>query len=156
MPALVYPTCSSAVDHARAQFGTQLGVDGRRRRFLDQLLMAPLNAAFALAEVHDVPVLVAEHLKLDMARPLDEFFDVQIGNAKRLLRLIARGGKCGPEVQSSLRTTRMPRPPPPADAFKITGYLMRVASASAAASSATIPCEPGTTGTPAAAISRRA
>ena len=43
-------------------------VDRRRRRLLDDLLVAPLDRAFALAEIDDVAVLVAEHLDLDVAR----------------------------------------------------------------------------------------
>src|SRR3546814_18759421 len=47
----------------------------RRRRFLDHLLVAALDRAFALAEIDDVAVLVAEHLDFDMARVFDELFD---------------------------------------------------------------------------------
>src|SRR5580704_794716 len=47
--------------------------------------------------MHDATVLVSEHLKFDVARPLDEFLQIQIGDAKGLLRLVAsrckRGGK---------------------------------------------------------------
>ena len=57
--------------------------------------MAALDAAFALAEMHDAAVLVAQHLKFDVARPLDEFLEVHIGNAESLLRLIARGRERG-------------------------------------------------------------
>ena len=52
-----------------------LGVEERARRLLDHLLVAPLDRAFALAEMDDVAVLVAEHLDLDMARLLDIFLD---------------------------------------------------------------------------------
>src|SRR5271165_6993528 len=48
--------------------GPQFGRDGGRRRFLDQLLMAALDRAVALAEMNDRAVLVAEDLDLDMAR----------------------------------------------------------------------------------------
>src|SRR3546814_19653191 len=47
----------------------------RRRRFLDHLLVAALDRAFALAEIDDVAVLVAAHLDFDMARVFDEIFD---------------------------------------------------------------------------------
>src|SRR6266700_612589 len=50
-------------------------VEQRRRRLLDHLLIAALDRAFALAEIDDVAVLVAEHLDLDMARIDDEFLD---------------------------------------------------------------------------------
>src|SRR4029079_5394245 len=57
--------------HRRAR----LGVDERARRLLYDLLVPSLYRAFALAEVDDVAVLVAEHLDLDMARLLDIFLD---------------------------------------------------------------------------------
>jgi hypothetical protein len=41
---------------------------GRRRRFLQQLLMAPLDAALALAQNLHVAVLVGQNLELDVAR----------------------------------------------------------------------------------------
>src|SRR3546814_14930793 len=41
----------------------------------DLLLVAALDRAFALAEIDDVAVLVAEHLDFDMARVFDELFD---------------------------------------------------------------------------------
>ena len=50
--------------HLRAQFRR----DERRGRFLEHLLVAPLRRAFALVEMHDVAVAVAEHLELDVAR----------------------------------------------------------------------------------------
>ena len=40
----------------------QLGADGGRRRLLDQLLVAALDAAVALAQVDDVAVLVGQDL----------------------------------------------------------------------------------------------
>ncbi len=52
-----------------------LGRDERRRRFLDHLLVATLDRAFALAEIENIAMLVAQHLDLDMPRILDEFLD---------------------------------------------------------------------------------
>src|SRR3546814_3719704 len=49
--------------------------DERRRRFLDDLLVAALDAALAFVEVEDIAVLVAEDLNLDVARVEDEFLD---------------------------------------------------------------------------------
>jgi hypothetical protein len=43
-----------------------------RGRLLDDLLVAPLDRAFALAEIDRVAVAVGEHLDLDMARLGDE------------------------------------------------------------------------------------
>ncbi len=48
-------------------------VQERRGRLLDDLLVAPLDRAFALAQVDDVAVAVAEDLDLDVAR-LDHVF----------------------------------------------------------------------------------
>ena len=50
-------------------------VEQRRRRLLDDLLVAALDRAFALAEIDDIAMLVAEHLDLDVARIDDEFLD---------------------------------------------------------------------------------
>ena len=56
------------LDRGFAHLLAQLGRDGRRRRLLDQLLVAALHGAVALAQVHDVAVLVAEDLDLDVPR----------------------------------------------------------------------------------------
>jgi hypothetical protein len=53
-----------------------------RWRFFQQLLMAPLDAALALTQAHHVAVLVGQHLKLDVARPLDELLHVEIAVAE--------------------------------------------------------------------------
>jgi hypothetical protein len=50
-------------------------VEERRRGLLDDLLVAALDRAFALAEIDDVAVLVAQHLDLDVARIGDELLD---------------------------------------------------------------------------------
>ena len=47
----------------------------RRRRLLDDLLVAALDRAFALAQIDDVAMLVAQHLDFDVARIDDEFLD---------------------------------------------------------------------------------
>ena len=64
------------VDRDRADALPQLGVDRRRRRLLDELLVAALDRAVALAEVDDVAVPVGEHLHLDVARILEVALDV--------------------------------------------------------------------------------
>src|SRR5690606_6546204 len=45
--------------------------DARRRRLLDDLLMAPLHRAVALAEMDRMAVSVGQHLELDVARPIE-------------------------------------------------------------------------------------
>ena len=52
----------------RAEALAQLVVDDGRRTLLDDLLMAALQRAFALADVDDVAVLVADDLHFDVAR----------------------------------------------------------------------------------------
>ncbi len=68
-------------------------VEQRRRRLLDHLLIAALDRAFALAEMDDVAVLVAEHLDFDVARVGDEFFDEDTVIAERGLRLRLGAGE---------------------------------------------------------------
>ena len=96
-------------------------IEERRRRLLDHLLMAALDRAFAFVEIDDVAVLVADHLDFDVARLGDEFLDEQA--------VVAEAGACASCCEDwiactsslSLWTMRRPLPPPPADAFTITG-----------------------------------
>ena len=83
--------------------------------------MAALDRALALAEVHDVAVVVAEDLELDVARVLEILLDVDVAVAEGGLGLALRGAQQRAAARSALRTTRMPRPPPPATALMITG-----------------------------------
>ena len=57
-------------------------------RFFNQLLVPALNGAFALAERHHIAVLVSQYLKLNVARPLNEFLHVHVAVAERI------GGLC--------------------------------------------------------------
>ena len=54
----------------------------QRRSLFDQLLVAALNGAFALAQAHHVAVFIGQHLELDVTRPLDEFLHVQVAVAE--------------------------------------------------------------------------
>jgi hypothetical protein len=63
------------LDRRLADRGSGRLVHSGRRRFLDHLLVAALERAVALEQVDDIAVAVAEHLDLDMARPLDIFLD---------------------------------------------------------------------------------
>ena len=65
----------------------RLGREGRRRALLDQLLVAPLGRAVALADPHDVAVGVADDLHLDVARPGEVALDVALVAAEALERL---------------------------------------------------------------------
>jgi hypothetical protein len=49
--------------------------------------MAALRRAIAFEEMHGVAEIVAEHLHLDMARPVDIFFDQHAVVAERGFRL---------------------------------------------------------------------
>ena len=68
--------------HCRAR----LLVQERRRRLLQDLLVAPLDGAFALAEMDDVSVRVGEHLDLDVTRLRNELLQEHA--------VVAEGGAC--------------------------------------------------------------
>ena len=68
-------------------------VEQGRRRLLDDLLVTPLDRAFALEQVDDVAMLVAEHLDLDVARAFDELLDEDAVVAEGALGLGADGGE---------------------------------------------------------------
>ena len=76
-----------------AHLSARLGVDQRRGRFLDHLLIAALDRALALAEIDDVAVFVAQHLDLDMARIDNEFLYEHPVVAERGFRLRAGAGE---------------------------------------------------------------
>ena len=80
--------------HARAR----RGVDDRRRRLLDDLLVAALDRALALAEVDDVAVRVGEHLDLDVARLLEVALEKDRVVAERALRGALRGVERGAQL----------------------------------------------------------
>ena len=68
----------------------QLVVHGRRGALLDQLLVAALDRAVALAEVDHVAVLVGQHLHLHVARVGQVALDVD-GRVVEELLALARG-----------------------------------------------------------------
>ena len=108
------------LDGGRAHLRAKFGRHRRRRRFLDQLLMAALDRAVALAQMDDCPLLVAEHLDLDMARAEQRALDQETAVAERALGL-GGGWRSAASSSSGARTIRMPRPPPPALALTISG-----------------------------------
>ena len=97
------------------------GADARRGRFLDDLLVAALHRAVALAEMDRVALAVGEHLNLDVARILEELLHVDLIVAERGLGLGLRSSTRHCARCASVCTTRMPRPPPPPAALMITG-----------------------------------
>ena len=71
-----------ALRSAIGDLGALLVVDGGRGRFFEQLLMAALDAAFALAQDFDVAVLVGQNLEFDVARRADVLLQVDVGGAE--------------------------------------------------------------------------
>ena len=92
MPAEVVADRLGERDRLLAHLAPRRLVEERRRRLLDHLLVAALDRAFALAEIDDVAVLVAEHLDLDMAGIDDELLDEDpvVAEGGRRLRLRPR------------------------------------------------------------------
>src|SRR6266550_6880573 len=66
-------------DRRGAELLAEPVVDPRPRRLLDQLLVAPLHRAIALAEPHDVSVTIGEELHLDVARGDDGLLQIERG-----------------------------------------------------------------------------
>ena len=66
----------------RAETLAQFLIDDRRRTLLDDFLMPTLQRAFALANMNDVAVLVAEDLHFNVPRRGDEFLRVDSGIAE--------------------------------------------------------------------------
>ena len=91
MPALVYCTARAASTTDRAHLAAHLVGHRDRGRLFDQLLVAALDRALALAQVHDVAVMIAEDLELDVARRLEILLDVDVADAERRLGFALRG-----------------------------------------------------------------
>ena len=68
MPALAYSTARAAASAASVICARSASVMIGAGRLLDDLLVAALDRALALAEVHERAVPVAEYLHLDVAR----------------------------------------------------------------------------------------
>ena len=81
------------------------GIQRRRRRFLDHLLVPPLQRAFALEQRDQIAVAVADDLHLDMARIVDVFLDQHAVVAERGLGLALGADERGGQV----RRPRAPR-----------------------------------------------
>src|SRR6185436_15366884 len=85
---------AAGVGAALADSLALLGKQIRCGRFLEHLLMAPLHRAVALAEVDGVPVLVGEHLDLDVPWVLEVLLHVYDRVRERRLRLRTRHRDC--------------------------------------------------------------
>ena len=90
-------------------------------RLLEDLLVAALDRAVALAEVDAVAVAVDRDLDLDVAVLVEPLLEVERVVAER--GLAPRSGRRAATASSSrgVRTMRMPLPPPPADGLMSTG-----------------------------------
>jgi hypothetical protein len=77
------PDAAGGLDGRLAHGVPARRIQQRRRRLLDDLLMPPLQAALALAEVHHVPVGVRQDLDLDVPWPCDVPLDQQRVVAER-------------------------------------------------------------------------
>src|SRR5687767_5343864 len=62
-------------------------IEQRQGRLLDDLLIAPLDRAFALAQMDYIAVLVAQHLDFDVAWMVNVFLDEEPIIAERGCRL---------------------------------------------------------------------
>ena len=69
--------------------------EARRRRLLEHLLVAPLHRAVALVKMQHVAVRIAEHLHLDVPRPLQVTLDEHALVAERCLCFPHRRLECG-------------------------------------------------------------
>ena len=61
--------------------------------------MPPLHAAIALPQMHDVAVMIGQHLHFDVPRVLDVFFEIHVAVAERGLGLGPRLLQCRLERQ---------------------------------------------------------
>ena len=82
-----------------AQPSAKAGADARRRRFLDDLLMAALHGTVALSEMNDVSVPVPEYLHLHMARAPKVLLDQHGVVPERGCRFPARRGERAGKVR---------------------------------------------------------
>ena len=83
--------------------------------------MPALHRAVALEQVHAVAVRVGEHLDLDVARRDQVFLEQHAVVAEARFRFALRRRERRRERLARCSTTRMPLPPPPAEALISTG-----------------------------------
>ncbi len=123
VPAPTYPTARAASQAALPIAARCCGIDARRGCFFNHLLMATPGRTVALIEVDGVSGLVGEHLDLDVARLKQIFFDEHAVVTERGPRFALAGSKRRGELVRVPLTTRMPLPPPPAEALISTDSL---------------------------------
>lgn len=94
--------------------------NGEGGRILHHLLVPALHGAVTVKQVHHIAVVVGQDLDLHVLGALQVFLNKDLVVAKSLLGFVnglleLLGHILFPE------TIRMPRPPPPLEAFSITG-----------------------------------
>ena len=89
---------SGEPDGGLAQLRAHFQGQGRRRRFLDQLLMTALQRAIAVPAMDDIAVSIGQDLDLDVAGAIDEFLEVDAGVLEGGLGLVASRLKGSREV----------------------------------------------------------
>ena len=90
-------------DGRLAHLAPEPGVEGRGRRLLEDLLVAPLDRAFPLEQVDGVAAIVGQDLELDVARLFDEFLEIDRIVAEGRFRLPPAG------FEGRLEAFRRPR-----------------------------------------------
>src|SRR5687767_15411008 len=68
------------IHHRAPELAPHLLGDRNGGALFEQLLVAPLDRALALAEMNDGAVMIAEHLELDVSGILDVFLDVDVAH----------------------------------------------------------------------------
>ena len=98
MPALTYlASLMTRIAASHSRWRSPLLEHGAGR-FLDHLLVPPLDGAVALVEVQDVALLVGEDLDLDVAGLDDELFEVDVAVAEGGLGLGPGRVEGGPQA----------------------------------------------------------
>src|SRR6185503_7816111 len=73
--------------------GAQPGIEARRRRRFEHLLVALLHRAIALPQVDDVALAIAQHLDLDVPWALNELLEEHAAVAEGGARLALAAGE---------------------------------------------------------------
>ena len=118
---------ADVTDRARALNGDPADAPPRavfqpwRGRFFDDFLMAPLDRALAVVEMDHAAITVGQDLDLDVARLVDEFFNVEASIAEGRRRLPSQPRDRPTTPRAASAPDRSPLPPPPATAFNMQG-----------------------------------
>ncbi len=156
VPAFTYPTARRERQRGVAETAPKSVLDARRRALLEDLLVATLDRAVALAEMDAGAVGIEEHLHLDMAGALDEPLEDHPVVRERRASLATGRGQARPGRRARSRTTRIPLPPPPAAGLIRSGMPIFLAALVRRSSDWSSSSYPASTGIPSDTASRRA